>query len=369
MEKVPNLTNIQWALSANTKNLLPKVLNEYQNNLDLSSYIDYLMKFLRENKCKNVRKRLKNVFTLHNFNSALSELEVAKLLIEKGKKVEILPETYEGMISPPDILAIDSKYSVYVEVKRITDDSTIKDISDSIDEFLKKENYVYRVTVSLNSEISIPAFGNERDTKKQKIIDGIKEFKEKVRLINDSNLPTQIETSIGSFKVQKSPFNIGYAGSFQLSAIFVPYDKIIAKIKKDVIDKSEKRDKWKGEHKSKFFVVALVFESPYDNPDYLKTALFGSHIIYDIDYDWKIKDANERGWKEFLEKMNIFPQISYLNPEKRGIYFDVDSVKNVSGVLGIFGVRNRIFLPNPFSYDEINDPKFEDYFNARGRIQ
>ena len=80
-------------------------------------------------------------------------------------------------------------------------------------------------------------------------------------------------------------------------------------------------------------------------------------------YDWKIKDANEKGWKNFLEKMNIIPQISYLDPRRRGIYFNVNSVKNVSGVIGIFRGRNPVFLPNPFAYKEINDPKLVDYLD------
>jgi len=363
MEKGSNLTNIQWALSLNTKNLLPIILAEYQDNPILALNIDNLMKFLRENNCKNVIERLKNINILWNFESALSELEVAKILIEKGKKVEIILENYAGMNRPPDIFAKDTEYEVYVEVTRITDDFTIKDISDSIDKFLKKENYVYRVTVSLNNEISMPAFGNERDIKKQKIIDGIKEFKEKVRMIDDSKLPTQIETSIASFKVQNSPLDIGYAGFLRPSGILVPYDKIIDKIRKDVIDKSEKRDEWINKHRDKYFIVALMFESIYDDPMYLQSALFGNYAIYDIDFDWKIKDANEKGWKNYLEKMKIYPQYTYLDPKRRGIYFNVNSMKNVSGVLGIFRGRNPIFLPNPFAYEEINDPEFEDFLD------
>jgi hypothetical protein len=38
-------------------------------------------------------------------------------------------------------------------------------------------------------------------------------------------------------------------------------------------------------------------------------------------------------------------------------------VKNISGVLGIFRGRNPVFLPNPFAYEEINDPKFAEYLN------
>jgi len=361
MEKVSNLKNIQWAFSLNTKNLLPKVLVEYQDNPILASNIDNLFKFLRENNCKNVRERLKNVNTLWNYESALSELDVAKLLIEKGKAVEILPETYEDMISPPDILAVDSKYEVYIEVTRITDDSTIKNISDSIDKFLKKQNYVYRVTVSLNNEISTPAFGNERDIKNQKIVDGIEEFRDKMVSINNSNLPTHIETSIGTFKVEKSPFDMGYTGSFQFSVIFIPDEKIIDKIRKDVIDKSKKRDKWIGEHRNKFFIVALVFEPLFHYIEHLEPALFGNDVICLLDYDYKINNANEKGWKDYLEKKNILTQISYLDPKRRGIYFTVNSVKNVSGVIGLLYGRTPVFLPNPFAYEEINDPKFE-YF-------
>jgi len=361
MHGITNLTNIQWALSLNTKNLLPIVMADYQDNPILALNVDNLMKFLRENNCKNVRERLKDINVLWNFESALSELEVAKLLIEKGKKVEILLENVEVMNRPPDIFARDTEYEVYIEVTRITDDSTIKDISDSIDKFLKKENLVYRVTVSLNNEISVPAFGYERDIKNQKIVDGIKEFKEKVRMIDDSKLPTQIGTIIASFKIQKSPLDKGYTGFFETSGILVPYDKMIDKIKKDVIDKSEKRDEWIDKHRDKYFIVALMFESIYDDPMYLKSALFGNYAIYDIDFDWKIKDANEKGWKNFLEKMEIYPQYTHLDPKRRGIYFNVNSLKNVSGVLGIFRGRNPVFLPNPFAYEEINDPKFE-YF-------
>jgi len=361
MKKSLNLTNIQWALSLNTKNLLPKVLGEYQDNPILASNEDNLMKFLREKKCKNVRERLKNVNTLWNFKSAISELEIAKLLIEKGKMVEILLETYDGMISPPDILAVDSKYEVYIEVTRLTDDSTIEQISNSIDEYLKKENFVYRVTSSLNSEISMPAFGNERDIKKQKTAVGVEEFKDKMRLVNNTNLPVNIETSIGSFKVEKSPYDVGYAGSFELSAILLPYEKIIEKIRKDVIYKSKKRDKWIGEHRNKIFIVVLVFEAFFHYIEYLEPALFGNHTIVLLDYDYKIKNANEKGWKDFLEKMNVLPQLSYLDPKKRGIYFTVKSVKNVSGVLGFLYGRTLVFLPNPFAYEEINEPEFDNY--------
>jgi len=355
-----NLSNLKWALSKNEKNFLPKLFETYKDDPQYLYSLDRLMAFLKKHGCKNVEDRLRYIKVIRNFESALSELEIAKILIENGKTVEILPETYQGMKRPPDLLANDSNFGAYIEVTRITDDCTIELIISFLNKLIKNRGLPFAIDVSLNEEISVPAFGDERDIKKEKIKMGLCELKDKLQKIENDEIIQNICTSIGVFLVRRSQLELGYVGAFSLGSGF-PVPKIIEKIRKDVINKAEKRTHWKGEHLKKYYVVALDFEhlsfTSEINDAILKSALFGRYNLCDADIKEMVEEANQKGWRSYLQSLNI----SSFDPRRRGIFFTEEISKNVSGVIGKFRGREIVFIPNPFAYNEINNPKLLNY--------
>lgn len=94
--------------------------------------------------------------------------------------MEFLADTCR-ISNPPDILARDPRGETYVEVKRIVEDSVIDDeIVEKLRIYLKDPNRPFCVSVYLKRTLSMPVMSNsDRDAKKRKAQDTLKEFKDK----------------------------------------------------------------------------------------------------------------------------------------------------------------------------------------------
>lgn len=362
-----NLTfsNLKWALASNQHNLVDMLFEAYRDNHDYLAYLDELVCFLRRHKCENIRKKLENVGNLFWFQSVCSELEIARALIERGKSVTFLPDDYGDMVSPPDLIAKNDQIEAYVEVKRIIEDEASNTILDFLRKFLRKYSYPYIVDLEMNDTMSIPVTRWQDIDKKEKLAKkALKELESHITKIDPQRLPTEIKTSAGRFKVYTSPSGKGHPGVFRTPVIKIPTDKLVEKIRHDVITKAKKRDRWSNEHRVKYYLVAIDFEQIFYHTDDLDIALIGNTTTYlpplpmpKTPETHELKTAIERGWEDFLREKYVLPRDrTSLDFNKRGIFFTEPVVRNVSGVLGKFR-KALYFVPNPFAFAEINDPR------------
>jgi hypothetical protein len=362
-------SDLEWALATNTYNLQDLLFNTYKDKLAYLKYLNDLIRFLREHGCSDIQEKLKHISDLLRFRSIRSELEIAKGLIQRNKSVDLLPENYMGMVSPPDLLAVDDEIEAYIEVKRILEDQTTSAIIEFLRRFLRENNYHYIINVVLNEMMSIPVIKwHERRLKEEVIRKALQEFEAKIKTLDPTSLPAEIETNIGKFEIHPSTSGRGFPGVIRTSFIKLPEKKMIEKIRQDVIEKASKRDKWIDEHQAKIYIVALDFEELAYDKDYLEIALIGHRvyvkpplqapIIYETN---EVQHAKELGWEQFLRETCIIPtNRTYLDSNRKGIFFTEPIIKNVSGVIGKF--REELhFVPNPFSFDEINDPRLVNY--------
>lgn len=368
-----DLSHLEWALAKNPHSLRDLLFDSYRENPRYLTYLNDLIYFLRTQDCKNIRNKLNDIDNLYKFQSGISELEFVRSLIQRGKQIDLLPDTYMGMVSPPDLLAVDSQIKAYIEVKRITEDSTIDTILTFLRKFLRENNYPYIINVVLNETMSIPVAGwHERQLKEEIVQKGLQELEAKIKTINLLSLPTEIETNVGKFEIYPSTSGKGFPGIIRTSVIKVSKDmedKILKKIRHDVTEKAKKRERWTDDHHSKIYIVALDFEEiiVYDEDD-MEIALIGNSItvmpplrIPIIHETEEVHQAKERGWETFLHERYIIPSNrTYLDSNRKGIFFTEPVVKNISGVIGRF--RNRLhFIPNPFAFEEINNPRLMNY--------
>jgi len=366
-------SELEWALATNTHNLQDLLFNTYKDKPRYLKYLNYLIHFLREHGCSNIQEKLNRISDLPRFRSAQSELEIAKALIQRSKSVDLLTENYIGMVSPPDLLAVDDQFEAYIEVKRIMEDQTTGAITEFLRRFLRENNYNYIVNVVLNKTMSIPVIGwRERQFKEETIRKALQEFEAEIRKLDPASLPAEIETMIGKFEIHQSASCRGFPGIIRTSVITLPEEKMIGKIRHDVVEKASKRDKWTDDHRAKIYIVALDFEEMTYDKDYLEIALIGHRVYVKpplrvpiICETIEVQHAKERGWEKFLRETCILPSNrTYLDSNKRGIFFTEPIVKNVSGVIGRFG-ETLHFVPNPFSFDEINDPRLVNYIQEK----
>lgn len=348
------------------KNFLNKLFAEHCDNPYYLPSIDEIFKFLKDYGCNNIPQKLQYITSMKKFNSSLSELEIAKELIERGKNVQIILDNDKNFNREPDLFVKDSKYETYIEVTRITYDESFEYLSELLEDYITARDLPYVVDVDLNRQSSIPAFFRDRKDKRELIQDGFKEFQTKLSTEPNLNDRLKINTKIGCFRFRKSRYAIGYAGTIMSSAyIFNERDHVIKLIQQQIIKKAKKRESWTNDQKKKQYVVILDFESLSYNPDYLKSALIGNHhrMLYG---NGQIEKAIEKGWTKTLEELEIIPN-RWLDPKRMGVFFTNNSTKNISAVIGKFQSHPLTLIPNPFCVHEINDPRYNFFDNAHER--
>lgn len=362
--------HLDWAFATNKHDVHDQLYETYRKKTQYLSYLNELIYFLGKYGCKGIQEKISDCSHLFKFQSILSELETARVLLERGKSVELLPDNYMRMESPPDLLVEDDEVKAYVEVKHILEDLTVGIILEDLRQFLCTNNYLYRVDIEFNEIMSLPVIRwQERQHKEDALRNALQEVKTRIKALNSSSLPVGIETKVGKFKIHQSSSGKGYPGVIRTAAITVPDKKYIEKICFDVCTKAKKRDKWTGDHRTKIYIVALDFTEigVYDR-GIMEVALIGHRIkkhpispMPDIRETKEVTYAKERGWEHFLRETCIIPRNrTYLDSASQGIFFTEPNVKNVSGVIGKFG-KELHFVPNPFSFDEINDPRLMNY--------
>lgn len=311
------LKNIDWGLSKNPL-LLTKIYEKHRNNFEYLNEIDALFGYFKQHKCKNTQEKMERVGDLERFYQRLSEFRIAQALIRKGKNVEFTLET--GPDSIPDIHVADQNFDAYIEVKMIVDDPIFHKLIECIEFILK--DYSFKIMVYLNSDVSkFTISGSSRKKREELLQKGLQEFKEKIELLEDKNIHTQIDTSIGTFDMKLSINNDIYK-SF-VTNITIPDEDIKKKIHDDIISKIKKKKQWLINNPNKKYIIAIDFERA--------TARYSKY-------------------KKYLEEVLI--------NKENGMFNNNFLLKNVSGVIGNYD-DDIIFICNPYA---VKDRQFTDHF-------
>jgi hypothetical protein len=363
----PSYPNLIWAFKCNKK-LLRQLSQAYANNKRFFPYLENLIQGLRKNCCSNIQKKIKDADNIPKFFSVLSELKIAHLLTSHGKKVKLLPDNYLSGKSP-DLIARDSEWEPYIEVKRLTEDEASNILLEELRKFLNTLSINVRVDVKLKHKLSMPTTTRKRrQVKLKRARSAIATFKRKISRINLSKLPITIDVREAIFEVHSSQSK-SFVGAIDTSLVTVPTNMLIKKIRRDVADKAAKRLSWKRREPRRLYIVAIDCDQPWIDEDDVEEALIGHKVavhrnvpLPSLKPIWGVKRSIKKGWKTYLMKKSIIPNSrTYVDPGKKGAFLSERVMKNVSGVLVRFTNGSFIFMPNPFAYDEINDPKLATY--------
>ena len=97
---------------------LQVLLVEYPHGHGYWDYINELVAYLKKANCEGIQEKMVDVGNnnLGKFESTIAELEIARLLSEKGKHVKLLPDNYLVGKSPdtqPRRIRSDRPFKVY----------------------------------------------------------------------------------------------------------------------------------------------------------------------------------------------------------------------------------------------------------------
>jgi len=366
---------VVWGLSKNHK-ILNVLKEKYRPDHGYWKYLDRLISDLTAGKCEGIREKLADVANNSSkFNSAVSELEIARVLIQHKKFVKLLPDVYMGKdtagdIPSPDILAHDKTGNYYVEVSMFSDDETSELIIDELRAFLADSTPPCRVDVSLPQALSLPANSHaDRATKYAKIRQVVADFKPKFSSANRNQLPIHITVDGVMFDVFPSGLGKGYPGMVTTDAFQVPTQEYTKIIQYRVSEKSKKRLKWTGDNLDKRYVVAIDSDQITMNEVELYAALIGwgnsfqpPLRIPQRPIPPAIKNAANSGWRAFLENVHLIP-LGQTIIDPYGCYLTDPVIANTSGVLLRVGSK-LWFVPNPFADPQINDPNLVQFLNT-----
>jgi hypothetical protein len=359
--------NLSWSFSKNPE-IFDALKEKYPPHHGYWEYLDGLISDLRTGKCEGIQEKLADVANNSSkFKSAVSELEIARVLIQHHKSVKLLPDAYMGKsgsgneIPSPDMLATDTTGEYYVEVNLFSDDETSGLIVDDLRAFLADSKPPCRVDVSLPQTLSLPANSYaERSTKYTQIKRILEDFKPKFTGTNRNKLPLHIKADGAVFDVSTSGLGKSYPGMVTTDAFQIPSQQIIQIIQYRLSEKAKKRLKWTGNNLDKRYIVAIDCDQITVNDFELYPALIGTGNYYQLKPPAQpipaaITNAANAGWRTFLESVHLIPVgHTIINPY--GCYLTDPLTANVSGVL--FRVGSKLwFIPNPFADPKINDPK------------
>jgi hypothetical protein len=351
--------NAAWALAKNAA-IVPILLVKYPPGHGYWPYLDSLVADLRAKNCNGVQEKMTDVANnIKKFEAAVSELEIARLLAAKGKKVSLLPDSFLPSKSP-DILVADSNGESYVEVTRFSDDDASGLIIDELRRLLDDPSRRYRVDVSLPEDLSMPVTDHaERQLKEEKARQVVEKFRQELGNKSLTKLPVDISVDGVTFRLSPSTSGGGYPGVIHHSLIVVPSGKYVDRIRYLVTWKAEKRVSWTGVHLKKPYVVAIDCEQAYVDEEDVVEAVLGSRTIEHIMPPREVMEAADRNWRSYLEEVHMIPKdrtyfMSY------GVFLSKSICKHVSGVL-FRREQKAWFVPNPFASDEINDSRLVNF--------
>jgi hypothetical protein len=335
-------------------------------------YLEGLFRALFENSCEGVDRKVTEARSdLLGFFSLLSELEFARYFIRRKMEVKLLSCNDFEKRSPPDIWVHDESKEFWVEVKNISEDRTIFFLGRKIASILNSQGLSFAITIDSSELRLVPAYSYDtRKEREELVMPILEEFKEKIKELSSRSPSTTIRTSSVDFHLYETKFKKSFmAGRVEGLGEPTNYGK---RIRRDVLKKSENRDKWRGEELDKPYIVAIDTEPMLSSIDCFNTELYGHATVYEegktpqTGTNHEIEKAVSKGWKEYLEKMRILPFNGLVIPEnERGLFVTDPTTKNISAVLAM---RQQTFyiLANPFADNTINSPIIlQDFADCR----
>ncbi len=324
------LSNADWALENNAR--MRSILTaQYLETNGYWSYLDSLIEDLRGKQVSGIQEKIADADNIQKLYSVVSELRIAQLLANRGKKVTLLPDNFMGSNPSSDILAKDSFGECYIEVKRLTEDHPSLLLRELLNSRLNKEARRYRVDVRLHGNLATPMVKRQERVAKEALIRAAgEEFWSWLESQDLANLPLTFQTGGVRFNVQETHLGKAFVGLVHSDVHKVPIEDWVEKLKEDVTEKAEKRTVWiglDGMARQKILVVGIK--------DEWKPFLLEKHIIS-------------------RERIDPIPATS-------GVFFTEEVTRNVSGVIVRFASGGAYCLPNPFAYEAINNPNLQHY--------
>lgn len=319
--------------------------------------MDDLVSDLVKAKCRGIQEKITDVDSSNKFESVHSELEIARLLSAKGKKVEVLADSYFAGPSP-DLLALDSNGEAYVEVTRFNEDELVTIILDELRRFLHSQPTPYQVDVNIPDELSLPATGY-RSMQARK--DEAKLVMEKFRqeFSASSTPPSEIVAEEVTFTLSKSASGKSGPRLINSAVIVVPSHQYVSRIRYLVTWKAAKRESWTEDHLKKPYFIAIDTEQAYLEQDDVISAVLGHRITEHTIPLPEVQNATKKGWQPFLEQMHLISKDrTYFG--SKGVFLSDPICKNVSGLI-VKKHSDVWYVPNPFAADEINDSRLATY--------
>jgi hypothetical protein len=229
------IPHVDWALQFN-QDMREMLESTFEQSHGYWAYLDELVSFLRSKNVGAVQEKIADANHLDKFYSTVSELEFARVLASKGKKVTLLADDFFENRTSPDMLVTDSSREAYVEVKRLTEGRASYMIVDFLRSYLNHPGRRYRVDITLNEELSIPVTKREEREAREKIAQSVIErFPSIFEAADLTSLPISFEIDGIRFEVHPTKkLQRGYPGIVQTPVFMVPTEKWAEKLAQDV---------------------------------------------------------------------------------------------------------------------------------------
>jgi len=214
-----------------------KVLSKYSDNHEYLQIQEMLIKYLRDNKCTNIKAKFFGGDRLFDFHSSIFELNIVRYLVEHGFSIFFIPDK-QNMYSLPDIYGIKNKIKCFIEVKSIIEDAYISELIDYVQTSLISKQPL-TIIWNIPPKITKVAFSyTDKSNKEYVLKNGVNELEKEIQNIDVFDYPIEISTRIGSFNIRKG----GILGKTRVVAGMEHYrdEAFCDKIKRDVLTKLKK---------------------------------------------------------------------------------------------------------------------------------
>jgi hypothetical protein len=366
-------------------------LQKFQEKNEYLSILDNLVSFFIHSHRDMLIVKIKETNSLKKFNSLISELNTAKIFVQKGCSINFLSDDYFENASP-DILCRCSDFSFYVEVTQLSDSEPTLKIIEELRELLRDRPFVARI--EFTDFLSQPCFSGAERREQDKILENsMAQFRKDLKSLSPESQDHEIITEGIKFSLTYTGKRPGIVGSFSSSYMF-PEDLFEKYATYRLLEKAEKRESFKGSEKNYPYILAFASEIiSIDEIDF-KDLLYGctteifaiqsndpeevlqSTILRDNDWQkiigekskhiprWQeIEAAANSGWNDFLTRIHYIP-INFIYLTKEGLFLSEPLMKNVSGILLIRKSTEYHFYLNPFCEQVISLVNHQQYFNS-----
>jgi hypothetical protein len=291
-------------------------------------------------------------------------LEFARYFGRKKWQVELLSNNAFQGRKAPDIFVANGPRGYFIEVKNIGFDDEEYSFGTRISEVLNAKGLSFMIVIRSNSLLCKPAYKfQSKDEKETSCALALKEFSDGLRGISSATGKLTIRTAVADVELHPIERGQSFLGIRTTLEVVSEPPEYRERIRYDILQKSSKREDWKGTELDRLYIIAIDDFSWLFSLDTYNILLFGPSTEFypplpvpDPTIDFKIQNALDLGWKDYLEKMCILRRDRLvIEDHQRGMFYSETKLRNLTAVL----VKHQdIFylLANPFTEDRINSP-------------